>query len=229
MWETKVSAFMCPSDDYVGIENYNNYYGNFGTGTDTTSNVSNGLFGNQSAHSIAEITDGTSNTIAATEMLVGAGGSWSETEDVSTFTGPIQKYRWYKSGLGNFLALTDARQNLPGVMAMAAQCQAAITSPSRRTNTGYRWAQGTTGFTFVTIILPPNPSQFTFSACRWGCGDDCGADTGSLFGISSNHPGGVNVAFADASVRFVKSTIDQNTWMSLGSRNGGEVISSDSY
>ena len=229
VWETKVSAFMCPSDGYVGIENYNNYFGNFGTGTDTTNSTSNGLFGNQSAVNIAGVTDGTSNTIAATEMLVGAGGSWSESQDTSTFSGPIQNYRWYKSGLSSGTFLTDARQNLPAVMAMAAQCQAAITSPSRRTNTGYRWAQGTCGFTFVNIILPPNSSQFTFSACRWGCNDDCGADTGSLFGISSNHPGGVNILFADASVRFVKSSVAQTVWMSLGSRNGGEVVSSDSY
>ena len=134
-----------------------------------------------------------------------------------------------KSGLGGLLAYTDARQNLPGVMAMAAACQAAITSPSYRTNTGYRWAEGTCGFTFVNIIIPPNSTQFTFSACRYGCNDDCGVDTSSLFGISSNHPGGVNVAFADASVRFVKSSINQLTWMSLGSRNSGEVVSSDSY
>ena len=229
VWETKLAAFMCPSDGYVGIENYNNYFGNFGTGTDTTNNVSNGLFGNQARISIASVTDGTSNTIAATEMLVGAGGSWSETQDTSTLSGPAQKYRWYKAGLSSGTFLTDARQNLTAVMAMASMCQAAIMSPSRRTNTGYRWAEGTCGFTFVNIIIPPNSSQYTFSACRWGCSDDCGVDTSSLFGIASNHPGGVNVGFADGSVRFVKSSIAQITWMSLGSRNGGEVVSADSY
>jgi hypothetical protein len=34
---------------------------------------------------------------------------------------------------------------------------------------------------------------------------------------------------ADGSVRFVKSSINQQTWMALGSINGGEVISADSY
>jgi prepilin-type N-terminal cleavage/methylation domain-containing protein/prepilin-type processing-associated H-X9-DG protein len=45
----------------------------------------------------------------------------------------------------------------------------------------------------------------------------------------SNHPGGVNVAFADGSVHFIKNTVAPNTWWALGSRGLGEVISSDSY
>ncbi len=45
----------------------------------------------------------------------------------------------------------------------------------------------------------------------------------------SNHPGGVNVAFADGSVHFIKSTVAPNTWWALGSRNVGEVVSSDQY
>ena len=46
---------------------------------------------------------------------------------------------------------------------------------------------------------------------------------------NSRHPGGVNVGLADGSVRFIKSTINIPTWRALGTRNGGEVISSDSY
>jgi hypothetical protein len=34
---------------------------------------------------------------------------------------------------------------------------------------------------------------------------------------------------ADGSVRFIKSTIAQYTWWSLGTRNGSEVITADSY
>jgi prepilin-type processing-associated H-X9-DG protein len=46
---------------------------------------------------------------------------------------------------------------------------------------------------------------------------------------SSLHPGGVNVGFADGSVRFIKNTVAPNTWWALGSRNLGEVISADQY
>ena len=44
---------------------------------------------------------------------------------------------------------------------------------------------------------------------------------------TSNHAGGVNVAFADGSVRFVKDTISAQAWWAIGTRNLGETISSD--
>ena len=45
----------------------------------------------------------------------------------------------------------------------------------------------------------------------------------------SGHSGGVNTLMADGSVRYIKDSVNQQTWMALGSTNGGEVISSDSY
>jgi len=46
---------------------------------------------------------------------------------------------------------------------------------------------------------------------------------------TSNHPGGVNVCFADGSVKFMKDSVSLPTWWALGTRDGGEVISADSY
>ena len=46
---------------------------------------------------------------------------------------------------------------------------------------------------------------------------------------SSRHPGGVNVMMGDGSVRFIKSTVSLPTWRALGTRAGGEVVSSDAY
>jgi prepilin-type processing-associated H-X9-DG protein len=46
---------------------------------------------------------------------------------------------------------------------------------------------------------------------------------------TSNHPGGVNVAFMDGSVHFIKNTVNVPTWWALGTRGHGEVISADSY
>jgi prepilin-type processing-associated H-X9-DG protein len=42
------------------------------------------------------------------------------------------------------------------------------------------------------------------------------------------HAGGVNVGMADGSVRFIRdSTLSIQTWRALGTRAGGEVLSSD--
>jgi prepilin-type N-terminal cleavage/methylation domain-containing protein/prepilin-type processing-associated H-X9-DG protein len=46
---------------------------------------------------------------------------------------------------------------------------------------------------------------------------------------TSNHPGGVNVCFADGSVKFIKDSIDLATWWAIGTRNGREIISGDAY
>ena len=46
---------------------------------------------------------------------------------------------------------------------------------------------------------------------------------------SSQHPGGVNTLFGDGSVKFIKNSVSLQTWRALGTRNGGETISSDSY
>jgi prepilin-type processing-associated H-X9-DG protein len=44
----------------------------------------------------------------------------------------------------------------------------------------------------------------------------------------SYHPGGINVTMTDGSVRFVKDSINPTIWYAIASRQGGEVISSDS-
>jgi prepilin-type N-terminal cleavage/methylation domain-containing protein/prepilin-type processing-associated H-X9-DG protein len=45
----------------------------------------------------------------------------------------------------------------------------------------------------------------------------------------SKHKGGVNVAFADGSVRFIADTIALNTWKALSTMNGNELIDSSAY
>ncbi len=41
---------------------------------------------------------------------------------------------------------------------------------------------------------------------------------------SSRHPGGVNIAFADGSARFLTNSIDHRTWWALGSRDAGDLL-----
>jgi prepilin-type processing-associated H-X9-DG protein len=49
------------------------------------------------------------------------------------------------------------------------------------------------------------------------------------YGLASYHPGGANVVLSDGSVRFLKDSVALAPFWALGSRNRGEVISSDSY
>jgi len=56
--------------------------------------------------------------------------------------------------------------------------------------------------------------------CRFGA---------SAKGFISLHPGGANFSFGDGSVRFLKNSINQATFCAVGSRAGGEVLSSDAY
>ncbi len=59
--------------------------------------------------------------------------------------------------------------------------------------------------------------------------DGCGQTDHGAISASSRHPGGVNVAFMDGSVRFVKDSVNQNTWWAIATRDAGEVVSADSF
>lgn len=77
--------------------------------------------------------------------------------------------------------------------------------------------------------MPNNPGLFCVNEppqlpCQAGNGD-----RDQFAGSRSRHPGGVNSAMADGSVRFFKNSINATTWNSLHSSKGGEVISADSY
>ncbi len=222
---TKVSAFLCPSDGQGGRDHLNNYYGSYGTGTDPWSSQTNGVFAPQNvSYGIASATDGTSNTISHTEALVG------------DFGNPWSKRREHVGGVpGGTVApnmlVHDARTILPQVLQYAQQCVDAVKAKPTGTNPnrGQDWSIGSPGFTLASIILPPNSNQYSFSSCRWDGSATNGSDFSHLQNSTSNHSGGVNVLILDGSVRFVKDAINMQTWMSLGSRDGGEVVSSDAY
>jgi len=79
-------------------------------------------------------------------------------------------------------------------------------------------------------FMPPNgiscagtPDASTYiSNATWG-------GIGAAITATSNHPGGVQVAFGDGSVKFIKDSIDPKTWWGLGTRAGRELLSSDAY
>jgi prepilin-type N-terminal cleavage/methylation domain-containing protein/prepilin-type processing-associated H-X9-DG protein len=56
-----------------------------------------------------------------------------------------------------------------------------------------------------------------------------GRGTITMMGASSLHPGGVNVAFMDGSVKFVKSSINYVTWYGIATPNGNEVVDQSEF
>ncbi len=52
---------------------------------------------------------------------------------------------------------------------------------------------------------------------------------GYAWTMSSHHTGGLNMLFADGSVRFIKDSISAATWWAINTRDGKEVVSSDQY
>ena len=53
------------------------------------------------------------------------------------------------------------------------------------------------------------------------------SDTRHLIGFSSRHAGGLNMAFLDGSVRFLRDSTSEEVRFAIGSRAGGEVFNID--
>jgi len=124
--------------------------------------------------------------------------------------------------------------NNNAVLQAASDCQTAYVAAANAGTTSYnnmrgtRWGWGATTVTLFNTVLTPNSKLVTFGACRNGC-PGCGSDDSAFSIANSNHSGGVNACMADGSVKFIKDSINMQTWMALGTRNGGEVISADAY
>jgi prepilin-type N-terminal cleavage/methylation domain-containing protein/prepilin-type processing-associated H-X9-DG protein len=170
------------------------------------------------------ITDGSSNTALFSERLLGAaaadnlpptaGSSANAKRGIYLINIPIT----YNSG--NVQTAVQGMQMCQGM------------AGTTTSNTG--WLQGfswTLGFPWHIVV---NRYTHYNTPNKLTCLNP--ADPGGLWGgtsgivtVSSNHPGGVNVCFADGSVRFVKDSVSAQSWWAIGTRNGGETLSSDSY
>jgi prepilin-type processing-associated H-X9-DG protein len=89
---------------------------------------------------------------------------------------------------------------------------------------GKFWANGNTAQSVFNTVSVPNSPTEPWSTCSTGV-----AGSSTFNNANSYHPAGVNVAFADGSVRCIKSTISQTVWWALGTRANSEVISADAY
>ena len=96
---------------------------------------------------------------------------------------------------------------------------------TNKSQLGREWAQGMLAHTLGTTLLPPNSSYYNCNMESWG-GD---FDAPGMYNLSSYHPGGANAAFADGSVKFLKSSMSWPVIWSLGTKDRGDIVSSDQY
>jgi prepilin-type processing-associated H-X9-DG protein len=250
---TRVSSFLCPSSTLpsgtmygcLNVQPYssirfpgNNYFASVGPTClpwVAGNTLTPGLFNIMSTTSstsvgIRDVTDGTSNTIAF--------GEWKMGDCDSSKLSLQDAIDILQNQVGNFGAWGDrVNSSMPSAgmtqfTAFLQFCQgkapSSLTGDSWKTNKsllGRDWQHGMFAHTLGTTLLPPNPSYYNCNMESWG-GD---FDAPGMYNLSSYHPGGANVAMADGSVRFLKSSTSMQTIWSLGSKAGGEVLSADSY
>ncbi|MHB1787824.1 MAG: H-X9-DG-CTERM domain-containing protein, partial [Acidimicrobiales bacterium] len=100
-----------------------------------------------------------------------------------------------------------------------------VADPNFTPQSGFSWALGNTwnwGVNSYNHYASPNSITCTNPAEGFG-------GIGGVITATSGHPGGVNMGLADGSVRFIKNSVGLMPYWALGSRNQGEVLSSDQY
>jgi prepilin-type N-terminal cleavage/methylation domain-containing protein/prepilin-type processing-associated H-X9-DG protein len=209
---TLVAVYLCPSDPnnsniFDPDQRPYDYMGNAGSGTrDDGSTIppdADGVIFISAIIRPATVRDGLSNTALWSESLVGNGQNLpvgSTSRDVS----------------GQYI---DLGEDVPPLTRPnAANCGASSSYPLSG-DRNFGWAIGRTdGAIYNHYLRPndPNPDCFHAHIRGWKA-------------ARSAHPGGVNLALCDGSVRFVKNSVDLNTWRAVATRAGNEAISADAW
>ena len=230
MARTRIAAFVCPSDPGSGATYTANMsptsYG-FSTGPASNWNMRSNPVGFATlwrGSRIRDITDGTSNTIAMSEMQIGLNSGQYQAN-----TNP--RVNWHRVVTGSRLQRannTNGRRwdgrvasHIAAVNSYYASCLSTYDSGGgwngASDEQGRFWAAGRVYWgPWHTTLVKPN------------AGPSCDVDTSvtdmDIKEPSSYHTGGVQVLLADGSARFVSENIDQGTWMGAGSVAGGETL-----
>jgi prepilin-type N-terminal cleavage/methylation domain-containing protein/prepilin-type processing-associated H-X9-DG protein len=204
----------------------------------TVGPMNRSMFGPNYSRRIAMITDGTSNTLAASEGYIG------HAQMRSCYNTPAAGLMDPVTGVW-----TPTNVPPPGPASAAAlayviaNCGTATGKVKAGGPIGHtRWANGGVYYSGFTTAMPPNGTVKAVSraagfgnagqtvAMDWDSVDENdGGPTYMALEASSYHPSGVNALFADGSVHFIKSSISAVTWRALGTIAGAEVVSADQY
>jgi len=247
---TRINSFLCPSSPlpvggYWGVQTPvknqypgNNYFASVGASIAMWRESNwNGLFGYYRAIGIQDITDGSSNTVAFGEWRTGDfnPGKLSLPQDIMHVRASVQGIGDWASPNNNMPQGGTPLLNSP-FQQFLQQCAGIAQSQQKgggglgawqenKSELGRTWHEAMLGSAIGNTMLPPNPNYPNCQVMGW----DGDMDSPGMYNMSSYHPGGANVAFADGSVRFVKSSTVMTIIWALGTRDGGEIVSSDAY
>ncbi|NQV27643.1 MAG: DUF1559 domain-containing protein [Rhodopirellula sp.] len=204
---TKIAAFLCPSElSYPSADSGNNYVVSAGPARFWTEAYTDsvGVFNYRKPVKFRDITDGTSNAIAASEALTGGGSTDLGRREARGVPFPGGSARVFMSK-----AHVDA---------YASSCM----SPPSGWNTSVHreWMNGTGGQTVFNTTAPPNwvaPDCHDCTGCGW-------FDTDGVWAARSLHTGGVHVLMADGVVKFVNDTVDFDVWQRAGHIQDGNEL-----
>lgn len=206
-----IPLFLCPSDRMAAVSDHfgpTNYAGNAGTGAGGgTPFDTDGVYFINSRTRPQDVSDGLSKTAAFSESILGDGpvattsrtGITAATGYGYSFASPLTE-----AGCGRplYYNLSDRR--------------------------GFSWANGEYRTTLYNHFRRPNDPVLDCLSALMNTGDPAKLYAGYGWrGARSRHPGGVNVAMADGSVRFVDDAVDLAVWQAAATRAGGEALSLD--
>lgn len=211
----RLSVLRCPSDIEHGRPDPvfpNNYCLSTGPNSGWTfdANDAVGVMHVRISRTIRDVTDGTSNTILAGEVLLPDGDSSSGPAGYTL--GDVIRGIPLPSGY---------RKVKPTVANLRAYDQACRTSFGYGNHYGGNgnWTRPMPLHTIFNTVTPPNP---VFANCddfaAWGDTDGNG-----VFPSRSRHIGGAHHLLCDGAVRFVSDSTDHDLYQNLGTIAGGEV------
>lgn len=197
-----IADFLCPSDRQTRVHDQlgpTNYAACAGTGLGGgTPHDTDGPFFVNSRTRLQQVTDGTSKTAAFAESLLGDG--FAKVRDPRTlytyiFAAPLTEARCNASIVYNF---TDRR--------------------------GFSWASGEYRCALYNHYLPPNAAMLDCMATDNSTDPVYQWSAWGWRAARSYHPGGVNLALLDGSVRFVTDNIDLGVWKAMSTCEGRELV-----
>lgn len=225
-WEQQTPLLLCPSDGPRIGGNQGNYWFSpmaktnyaFCNGdsivASQNSRNTRGMFAFRRSYSVRDCLDGTTNTIAFSELVRSIGD---------------------RAVLGNTAVIADSIDTNPALCLQTTTDRQFFNSGIQLTNwSGDRWNDSNVSMTGFNTVLAPNSPRCAFLEGgaawdgRWG-----------VYSAQSRHVGGVQVVMCDGSVRFISENIDSGNknapdptsgnspygvWGALGTRGGAETV-----